>query len=127
MRLKYKKPLKEAFKACDMDLSFEFISNLENEKGEKALIFSQRISSPIVEPKVSNEKEALIASLSMKGKIDLDYIKDIYPNQSLDDTLNKLLEEKLIFKNHEPYSKEKFVTSDAYLSGNVKKKYNEVF
>ncbi|MDD7599188.1 MAG: SNF2-related protein [Campylobacter sp.] len=126
MKLKYKKPLKEAFKACDMDLSFEFISNLENEKGEKALIFSQRISSPIVEPKVSNEKEALIASLSMKGKIDLDYIKDIYPNQSLDDTLNKLLEEKLIFKNHEPYSKEKFVTSDAYLSGNVKKKYNEV-
>lgn len=126
MKLKYKKPLKEAFKACDMDLSFEFISNLENEKGEKALIFSQRISSPIVEPKVSNEKEALIASLSMKGKIDLDYIQDIYPNQSLDDTLNKLLEEKLIFKNHEPYSKEKFVTSDAYLSGNVKKKYNEV-
>ena len=61
MKLKYKKPLKEAFKACDMDLSFEFISNLENEKGEKALIFSQRISSPIVEPKVSNEKEALIA------------------------------------------------------------------
>lgn len=126
MKLKYKKPLKEAFKACDMDLSFEFISNLENEKGEKAFIFSQRISSPIVEPKVSNEKEALIASLSMKGKIDLDYIQDIYPNQSLDDTLNKLLEEKLIFKNHEPYSKEKFVTSDAYLSGNVKKKYNEV-
>lgn len=126
MKLKYKKPLKEAFKACDMDLSFEFISNLENEKGEKALIFSQRISSPIVEPKVSNEKEALIASLSMKGKIDLDYIQDIYPNQSLDDTLNKLLEEKLIFKNHESYSKEKFVTSDAYLSGNVKKKYNEV-
>lgn len=126
MKLKYKKPLKEAFKACDMDLSFEFISNLENEKGEKALIFSQRISSPIVEPKVSNGKEALIASLSMKGKIDLDYIQDIYPNQSLDDTLNKLLEEKLIFKNHEPYSKEKFVTSDAYLSGNVKKKYNEV-
>ncbi|MCI7023589.1 MAG: hypothetical protein MR964_05115, partial [Campylobacter sp.] len=62
----------------------------------------------------------------MKGKIDLDYIQDIYPNQSLDDTLNKLLEEKLIFKNHESYSKEKFVTSDAYLSGNVKKKYNEV-
>lgn len=126
MKSKYKKPLKDAFKACDMDLSFEFISNLENEKGEKALIFSQRISSPIVEPKVSNEKEALIASLSMKGKIDLDYIQDIYPNLSLDDTLNKLLEEKLIFKNHEPYSKEKFVTSDAYLSGNVKKKYNEV-
>lgn len=125
-KLQYKKPLKDAFKACDMDLSFEFISNLENEKGEKALIFSQRISSPIVEPKVTNEKEALIASLSMKGKIDLDYIQYIYPNQSLEVTLNKLLENKMIFKNHEVYSNEKFITSDAYLSGNVKKKYKEV-
>lgn len=89
----------------------------------KADIFFKRTISPTLTPKITDSKEALIASLSTTGTISISFLRDNAP-KALDETLKELIEQKLIFINHE--DKNNYVLNSKYLSGNVKQKYKQV-
>lgn len=116
------KSLKDSFRGFSNETSFEMISALEN-NGEKALIFTQRMQNPIISLKISNANEAYVASLSLYGRIDFTYLEKALP-QPLEKTIVELLEQQLIFKNHQ--KEDDYIQRDLYLSGNVKAKYKEV-
>lgn len=115
------KDLGQIFKGFKDELSFEIIKALE-EKEKKSEIFFKRVQSPLSIPKPTTAKEAYIASLSLYGKINIDYLKEAL-NQPLRKTLDEMLEQKLIFKDHTTGN---YIQGDLYLSGNVKAKYKEV-
>lgn len=84
---------------------------------EKAAIFSKRTQSPYKAPsKANNAKDALTASLSIMGKVDLDYMSQLYgrPEEEVLAGLSSLLFRDPATGN--------YVTRDEYLSGNVKLK-----
>lgn len=89
----------------------------------KSDIFFKRTIAPQKEIKISNPKEALIASINEFGNLDLNFLATKL-EQPLEQTLKELQNDNLIFKDHT--NPAKFVLAEKYLSGNVKKKYREV-
>ena len=85
----------------------------------KADIFKQRVLFPPSETiSVSNAKDALLASLNEKGRVDMDFISDVY-GKSIEEALKELGD--VVFDD--PQSG--YVMADEYLSGDVKTKLNE--
>ncbi len=99
----------------------------ESESAKKADIFNRRTISPLLEIKVTTPKEALVTSLNQFGKIDIDYMAEALDIKK-DEVSSNLLNEKLIFIDHSKINEDEpeYVLAEKYLSGNVKKKYNEV-
>ncbi|AFI06653.1 SNF2-related protein [Helicobacter cetorum] len=91
---------------------------------KKAQIFFERTLNPKKEFSITNAKEALIASLNQKGRLDLHFIRDNFKSQSLETTIKELLEQKLIYKDHSDNGD--YILANDYLSGNVKRKLKEV-
>ncbi len=91
---------------------------------KKAQIFFERTLNPKKELIITNAKEALIASINQKGCLDLHFIRDYFTTQSLETTIEELLEQKLIYKDHKDNGG--YVLANDYLSGNVKRKLKEV-
>jgi N12 class adenine-specific DNA methylase/predicted RNA methylase len=86
---------------------------------KKAVIFTKRVLSPAsVITKADSAQDALAASLSMRGHVDLAYMAQLYGN-SEDDIRAEL--KGVIYDD----PKMGPVTADLYLSGNVKKKLAE--
>lgn len=85
----------------------------------KAAIFTKRTQSPYQPPqKATSAKDALVTSLSERGRVDLDYMAGLYGKTP--DAITKELGD-LIYKN--PVAG--WETREQYLSGNVKKKLAE--
>ena len=85
---------------------------------KKADIFTKRTISPRIEiVSAENSEEALIISVSQKGKVDLDYMSRLTGN-STEQIINELNGSSIFLK---PYEGE-YVTADEYLSGNVREK-----
>ena len=83
---------------------------------KKAAIFFKRTQSPYKAPeKASTAKDALVASLAERGRVDLDYMADLYGKDP--EVIARELD-GLIYKN--PATG--WESRDQYLSGNVKKK-----
>lgn len=85
---------------------------------EKADIFRERTISPHIEiTSAETPEEALIISLSQRGKVDIEYMSSL-----TGDTKEKIIEalngNEIFLK---PFEGE-YVTADEYLSGNVKEK-----
>ena len=107
------------------DSSYYLLCSLEvvNENGElirKADMFSKRTIKPHREiTKVDTSREALIASMSEKAKVDLNYMHDISGIE-----IDKIIEdlEGEIFNVPEYVNPNNWVTADEYLSGNVREK-----
>ncbi|MDU9726288.1 SNF2-related protein [Helicobacter pylori] len=93
-------------------------------QAKKAQIFFERTLNPKKELIITNAKEALIASINQKGCLDLHFIRDHFTTQSLETTIEELLEQKLIYKDHKDNGD--YVLANDYLSGNVKRKLKEV-
>lgn len=96
--------------------SLEYNYDRETGTADKADIFTKRVYYPAkVISKVENSKEALIASLNMKGKLDLDYMAQISGK-----TAEQLVEDLkgLIYKDPEG----DYILADQYLTGDVKGK-----
>lgn len=85
---------------------------------EKADIFRERTISPYIEiNSAETPEEALIISMSQKGKVDLEYMAQL-TGDTQESIINALNGNKIYLK---PYEDE-YVTADEYLSGNVKQK-----
>lgn len=102
-------------------LSLENIIKNENRSKpevEKADIFFKRTISPYVEiTSAESSEEALIISMSQRGKVDIEYMASLTGDKS-DNILSELVGNKIYqlpFENN-------YVTSDEYLSGNVREK-----
>nr|WP_324761499.1 SNF2-related protein [Helicobacter cetorum] len=102
------------------------IQNIEPRQpsAKKAQIFFERTLNPRKQFSITNAKEALMASLNQKGRLDLHFIRDNFKAQSLETTLKELLEQKLIYKDHN--NNGDYILANDYLSGNVKRKLKEV-
>ncbi|MCR2064470.1 SNF2-related protein [Campylobacter helveticus] len=89
----------------------------------KADIFFKRTINAQKEIKISTPQEALIACINECGRIDLNFL-EANLEQPLNETLNTLEQNRLIFKDH--LNPSRFILAEKYLSGNVKAKYKEV-
>ena len=86
---------------------------------KKADIFQRRVMFPPSDfMKVTSAKDALLASLNYRGKVDLDYMGEVY-SKSPDETVKELGD--VLFDD--PQSG--LVMADEYLSGDVKTKLAE--
>lgn len=86
------------------------------QSAQKAAIFSKRTQQPYSAPtSAATAKDALVASLSERGRIDMDLMQELYgkPAEQIADELGDL-----IFSDPDAG----WQTRDAYLSGNVKQK-----
>lgn len=95
----------------------------KEESASKADIFYRRTIKPAAKLRIETPKEALLASLSFYGGINLDFIQESL-QIPLEEALNDLKSKKLIFINHR--NKKEYILAENYLSGNVKKRYKEV-
>jgi N12 class adenine-specific DNA methylase/antirestriction protein ArdC/phage/plasmid primase-like uncharacterized protein len=85
----------------------------------KADIFKRRVAFPPQDYiNVSTSKDALLASLNYRGKVDLEYMAEVY-NKSLSE-IGVILEELGDVVYEDPQGG--YVTADEYLSGDVKSK-----
>lgn len=109
--------------AFEDDSSYYLLCSLEIMDGDgkfvrKADMFTKRTIKAYKEIKnVDTANETLIVSLSEKASVDLDYMSKL-TNKSKEELTHEL--EGLIYKL--PMENEKYVTSDEYLSGNVREK-----
>ena len=116
-----------ANKVFKNDSSYPLLCSLEkvttNEETDeqsisKADIFEKRTIAPRTEIKsAENAEEALIISVSQKGRVDLDYMSRL-TGSATDQLISELNGSSIFLK---PYEGE-YVTADEYLSGNVRKK-----
>lgn len=112
------------------DSSFYLLSSLENidEDGKlesKAdMFFKRTIRKKVEVHHAENANEALMISLAEKGKVDLDYMSELYhqPKENIIDELHTFIYKlpNVLDKNQEVY-----VTADEYLSGNIREKLSE--
>ncbi|MDU7589605.1 MAG: hypothetical protein E7K47_19870, partial [Acidovorax sp.] len=85
----------------------------------KADIFTRRVAFPPSDNmKVETAKDALLASLNYRGKIDRGYMESVYAKP-----ISEIIEELGDVVYEDPQSG--FVTADEYLSGDVKTKLDE--
>ena len=113
------------------DSSYYLLCSLEivNENGElirKADMFTKRTIKPHREiTKVNSSREALIASMTEKAKVDLEYMHEI---SGIDIEINSIMDKIIedlqgeIFNVPEYGNPNHWVTADEYLSGNVREK-----
>ena len=114
-------------KALKGDSGYSIVSALEvkDNKGNvigKADIFNKNTLKPkIITDHVDTAQEALILSISEMGKIDFDFMQSLCGIDK-----DKMIEQLdgQIFRL--PQEEEKYVTSDEYLSGNIRKKIREI-
>lgn len=109
------------------DNSYPLLCSLEkvivNEETEeksyvKTDIFSKRTIAPHTEiSSAENAEEALIISVSQKGRVDLEYMASL-TGDTQEQLINELNGSSIFLK---PYEGE-YVTADEYLSGNVRQK-----
>jgi N12 class adenine-specific DNA methylase len=93
----------------------------EQEAAHKAAIFERRTVAPVKEPESADTpEEALALCMQWRGKVDVVYIAKLLQGDEAD-VVAALLDAGLVFQD--PVS-EVFVTADAYLSGDVKRKLN---
>ena len=112
------------------DSSYYLLSSLENldEDGKlesKAdMFFKRTIRKKVEVHHVENANEALMISLAEKGKVDLDYMCELY-HQSKESIIDEL--HTLIYKLPHVSDEEndEYVTADEYLSGNIREKLAE--
>ncbi|WP_333608809.1 LPD38 domain-containing protein [Arsukibacterium sp.] len=86
---------------------------------KKAAIFTKRTQSPYKSPEKANTAvDALSASLSERGRVDMDYMVELYgkPPAAIEKELSDLLFES---------APGEYQTRDEYLSGNVRKKLQQ--
>lgn len=109
------------------DSSYYLLCSLENLNDDgtlksKADMFTKRTIRKKQEIKsADNANEALLFSLSEKGKVDLGYMSSIY-GKSIDDIISEL--DGIIYRL--PYmDREIYVTADEYLSGNIREKLKQ--
>jgi N12 class adenine-specific DNA methylase/predicted RNA methylase len=89
---------------------------------EKADIFTKRTQYPYFTPtSAETTQDALLISLSEKGRVDMGYIASLVSKEE-DDVINELKREGLVF--FDDFNNE-FVTKESYLSGNVKRKFSQ--
>lgn len=110
------------------DNDYPLLCSLEKKDNDNYIksdiFFKRTIKSNIVEYNVENSKEALIASLDYKGKVDLKYMSSL-SGKSEDELINDLktsiyVSPDKFIKTSDKYSS--YETSEEYLSGNVKEK-----
>lgn len=108
------------------DSSYYLLCSLEiiNENGElirKADMFNKRTIRPHKEvTKVDTSNEALVVSMSEKAKVDIEYMQSI-TGKSKEEIVDEL--KGSIFKIPSANAEDEvFVTSDEYLSGNIREK-----
>ena len=111
--------------AFQNDSSYFLLCSLEKLDGEgnfkgKADIFTKRTIRAYKQiDKVDTSEEALILSLSEKAEVDLDYMSSL-TDKSKEDIIKDL--EGIIFKIP---NEDRYVSSDEYLSGNVREKLKQ--
>lgn len=111
--------------AFQNDSSYFLLCSLEKLDGEgnfkgKADIFTKRTIKAYKQvDKVDTSEEALILSLSEKAVVDLDYMSEL-TDKSKEDIIKDL--EGVIFKIP---NEDRYVSSDEYLSGNVREKLKQ--
>jgi len=114
-------------KAFKGDNGYKLLSALElkDEKGKvvgKADIFNKNTIKPkIIASRVETAEEALILSVSEKGKVDFDFMTELCGMDK--DRLISALDGQ-IYKL--PQETEKYVTADEYLTGNIRKKMEDI-
>lgn len=114
-------------KAFKGDNGYFILSALENkdENGKvigKADIFTKNTLKPkIIAAHVETAEEALILSVSEKGKVDFDFMTELC-GMDKDRLISEL--DGQIYKL--PQETEKYVTADEYLSGNIRKKMLDI-
>ena len=110
-----------------MRCCLNIVSALEvkNEKGEvtgKADIFTRNTVKPkIIAEHVETAEEALILSVSEKGKVDFEFMTELCGIAK-----DKLISELSGQIYRLPQETEKYVTADEYLTGNIRKKIAEL-
>lgn len=88
-------------------------------KSVKADIFSRRVLFPPIEIEVvETAKDALLHSLNLKGRVDMEYMKEVYGKDS-----SVIIHELGELLYVDPING--YVTTDEYLSGDVKTKLKE--
>ena len=119
------------------ELDIPFLYALEDVKyqdkkivgADKSAIFTKRITnSTKVITSVDSAQEAIVVSLNQLGKLDIDYMAQLY-GKSKEETLDELLKNgDIFFEPEQSRIKEEpvYVTKDEYLSGNIKKKIDEL-
>ena len=103
-------------KGVSADIAKKTGQTRRNPSAVKAAIFSRRTQQPHRPPEsASSAKDALVASLAERGRVDMDYMRSLYGKDAgqIADELGDLL-------FNDPQSG--WQTRDAYLSGNVKQK-----
>lgn len=86
---------------------------------QKADIFKRRVLFPPSDSiTVNNAKDALLASLNVKGVVDADYMAEVY-NKSASEVIDELGD--VVYED----PNKGYVTADEYLSGDVKTKLAE--
>ncbi len=103
--------------------SLEKFDNNGEFKSKSDMFFIRTIRPLTVITKAETSNDALIASLSNKGSVDMDYMIELTGFSS--DKIEKDLR-NVIFRvpSMNPQEKPEWVTADEYLSGNVKEKLN---
>ncbi len=114
-------------KAMQGDDGYNIVSALEikDEKGQvtgKSEIFTQNTVKPkLLATHVETAQEALILSVAEKAKVDFEYMTELCGMSK--ETLVSELKGQIY---RLPQEKEKYVTADEYLTGNIRKKLHEL-
>lgn len=112
------------------DDDIHFLSSLEkmiDDKYEKGDFFYKKTVVPNIEiESVNNAKDGLILSLNKFADINFDYIKSLYNDKPINDIIDELVRDDLIYLNPLNYKKEDITKGweikPIYLNGNVKEK-----
>ena len=113
----------------------EVLDEQGNFKRKGDIFFKRTIKKPVAIEKVDTPQEALILSISQKGKVDLEYMESL-TNIDKSDIINDLkgqifLDIKLNNENIVDIRKDspnafKYITKDEYLSGNILNKIKNI-
>lgn len=113
----------------------EVLDEQGNFKRKGDIFFKRTIKKPVAIEKVDTPQEALILSVSQKGKVDLEYMENL-TNMDKSDIINDLkgqifLDIKLNNENIADIRKDapdafKYITKDEYLSGNILNKIKNI-
>lgn len=112
------------------DDDIHFLSSLEkmiDDKYEKGDFFYKKTVVPNIEiESVDNAKDGLILSLNKFADINFDYIKSLYNDKPINDIIDELVRDDLIYLNPLKYKKDDITKGweikPIYLNGNVKEK-----
>ena len=112
------------------DDDIHFITSLEklvDGKYEKSKFFYQKTVAPNIEiESVDNAKDGLIVSLNKYANINFDYIKSLYNDKSINEIIDELIKDDLIYLNPLKFKKDDITKGweikPIYLNGNVKRK-----